>query len=141
METEQRLARYAVKARYQDLPAKPLTIARRLTLTIAGTVIAGSKAEGCEAVVDQVRRWGGAGEATVLVHGGKVPAHNAVLEHRDGARPRLLRRHDAGLHLAAVDFDGARDRRLGRLQRRSTSRRRRRMEWPQGSARCRSATV
>ena len=55
-----------------------------------GTVIAGARAEGCETVVAMAKEAGGRPEATILVHGGKVPAQQAAFVNaRDGAGPRL----------------------------------------------------
>jgi len=51
-----------------------------------GTIIGGSTTEGCETLVHQVREWGGKEEATILIYGGKVPAHNAVLVNSVMAR-------------------------------------------------------
>ena len=108
METEQRLANYVLDTEYEDLPGEPVAIARNVTLTVAGTAIAGAKAEGCEALVSQVRRWGGRKEATVLLHGGKAPAHNAAfvnsamaraLDYCDGMVP--------GLHLGSSSIPTA----------------------------------
>jgi len=108
METEQTLADYVLNTRYEELPAEPIAIAKHLTLTVAGTAIAGAKAEGCEALVNQVLRWGGSKEATILLHGGKVPAHNAAfvntvmaraLDYCDGMTP--------GLHVAASSIPTA----------------------------------
>jgi len=71
-------------------------------LNIFGTTIAGAMAEGCKALVNQIKEWGGKEEATILLHGGKVPAHNAVfinsymaraLDFDDGIRP--------GMHVGA----------------------------------------
>src|SRR3989304_3919440 len=107
METEQTLADYVLNTRYEELPAEPIAIAKHLTLTVAGTAIAGAKAEGCEALVNQVLRWGGSKEATILLHGGKVPAHNAAfvntvmaraLDYCDGMTPRLPAGSGAWIH-------------------------------------------
>ncbi|HLS97926.1 MAG TPA: MmgE/PrpD family protein [Porticoccaceae bacterium] len=80
MTPERTLAHWLVNTRYQDLPQPVVAQMKLLVKTIIGTTVAGATAEGCLAVVEQVRDWGGKGEATVLIHGGaKVPAHNAVL--------------------------------------------------------------
>lgn len=86
METERKLARYVTDTAYEDLPEKPIAVAKNVTLTVLGTTIAGANAEGCEALVRQVRRWGGRKEATILIHGGKVPAYNAALVNSAMAR-------------------------------------------------------
>ena len=86
METELRLAQYVTDAAYEDLPEKPIAIAKEVVLAVLGTTIAGANAEGCEALVRQVRQWGGRKEATILMHGGKVPAYNAALVNSAMAR-------------------------------------------------------
>lgn len=86
MKTEQALAQYVLDTKYEDLPAEPIAIAKTVALTVLGTTIAGAKAEGCEALVNQVRHWGGREEATVLLHGGKAPAHNAAFVNSFMAR-------------------------------------------------------
>jgi 2-methylcitrate dehydratase PrpD len=59
MESERLVARYVTDTAYEELPEKPVTIAREVMLTVLGTTIAGANAEGCEALVRQVRQWGG----------------------------------------------------------------------------------
>ncbi len=86
MEIESILAQYVTDTPYEDLPDQPIAIAKQVVLTILGTTLAGANAEGCEALVRQVRQWGGSKEATILVHGGKVPAYNAVLVNSAMAR-------------------------------------------------------
>ena len=86
MESERELARYVTDTAYQDLPEKPIRIAKEVILTVLGTTIAGANAEGCEALVRQARQWGGRKEATILMHGGKVPAYNAALVNSAMAR-------------------------------------------------------
>jgi 2-methylcitrate dehydratase PrpD len=58
-----------------------LTLARAKDriIDVIGCLIGGANASGCSMMVDLVREWGGKKESTILVHGGKVPAHNAAL--------------------------------------------------------------
>jgi len=86
MESERLLAQYVTDTAYEALPEKPVAIAKEVMLTVLGTTIAGANAEGCEALVRQVRKWGGRKEATILMHGGKVPAYNAALVNSAMAR-------------------------------------------------------
>mgnify|MGYP001040350427 CR=1 FL=1 len=86
METEKRLAHYISDTKYEDLPQESIDIIKNVILTVLGTIIAGSTAEGCETLVHQVREWGGKEEATILIYGGKVPAHNAALVNSVMAR-------------------------------------------------------
>ena len=99
---EEELVEYVLSAQYEDLPTGVIDSAKRMILTIAGTTIAGAMLEGCEALVDQIKGWGGREEANILLHGGKVPAHNAALvnsymaralDFDDGIRP--------GMHVGA----------------------------------------
>ncbi len=101
-EIEEKLIDYVLNTQYKEIPAEVIATAKNLTLTIMGTTIAGAMLEGCEALTNQIKGWGGKGEATILVHGGKVPAHNAALmnsymaralDFDDGIRP--------GMHVGA----------------------------------------
>lgn len=79
METEKKLAQYVSDSTYSDLPGEPVDLIKKVILAVMGTTIAGATAEGCDALLAQVREWAGKKEATILVHGGKAPACNAVL--------------------------------------------------------------
>src|SRR3546814_10816813 len=80
------LARWATQTRYEDLPSDVVAGMKLLVRTILGTAVAGSSADGCGEVIEQVRQWGGAPEATIWRHGGKVPVHAAVLANSTMAR-------------------------------------------------------
>ncbi|MBI4206145.1 MAG: MmgE/PrpD family protein [Betaproteobacteria bacterium] len=86
METEKKLAEYVSQTRFEDLPRQSVQIIKNVLLTVLGTTIAGASADGCQALVDQVREWGGKGEASILVYGGKAPAHAAALANSTMAR-------------------------------------------------------
>ncbi len=99
---ERHLAGFIVDTTYDQIPADIVQLAKVLVLTVLGTTIAGAWAEGCRAVLDLVRDWGGKKESTILIHGGKVPAQNAAfvnsymaraLDFCDGMVP--------GMHLGA----------------------------------------
>ena len=101
-EIEEKLIDYIVNTQYEDIPTEVIATAKKLTLTIMGTTIAGAMLEGCEALVEQIKGWGGKEEASILLHAGKVPAHNAALvnsymaralDSDDGIRP--------GMHVGA----------------------------------------
>jgi len=86
MESEKRLAEFVSETKFKDLPQKSVDTIKNVILTILGTTIAGATAEGCEPLVGQVKEWGGRKEATILIHGGKVPAYNAALVNSTMAR-------------------------------------------------------
>ena len=86
MESEKRLAEFVSETKFEDLPRKSIETIKNVILTILGTTIAGATAEGCEPLMGQVKEWGGKKEATILIHGGKVPAYNAALVNSTMAR-------------------------------------------------------
>ncbi len=99
---EEKLVDYICYTQHENLPTEVVNTAKNMTLTNIGTAIAGGMLEGCQSLVDQIKGWGGKEEATILLHGGKVPAHNAVfvnsymaraLDFDDGIRP--------GMHVGA----------------------------------------
>jgi 2-methylcitrate dehydratase PrpD len=86
METEQKLVQYTIDAAYDDLPRTSVDIIKNVLLTVLGTTIAGARDDGCEDFVKQAGEWGGKEEATILIYGGKVPAHNAAFVNSIMAR-------------------------------------------------------
>jgi 2-methylcitrate dehydratase PrpD len=102
METEGRLVEYVCGATYADLPPSVLEIVKNQVLTVLGTTIAGAEADGCVPLVNLYKELGGKGEATVLIHGGKVPAQVAAL--LNGVMARALDFCDAlapGAHIGS----------------------------------------
>jgi len=87
------LASHIVNTKYSDIPHPALAITKMNIIDFLGTLIAGSSAEGCEILIDLMKEWGGKEESTILIHGGKVPAHAAALCNSVMAR--------------ALDFDDA----------------------------------
>jgi len=86
MDTEKRLAAYASNTRFEDLPPEPVNTIKNVLLTVLGSTIAGATQDGCEALIDQIKEWGGRKEATILMQGGRVPAYNAALANSTMAR-------------------------------------------------------
>ncbi len=86
MEAEKRLAGFISETKYTDLPHEAIESVKNVMLNFIGTTFAGSTQEGCEALVKQVKNWGGRPESTILVYGGKVPAYNAVMANAYMAR-------------------------------------------------------
>src|SRR5512143_2647334 len=85
-DVERTLVDYILNTRYDQIPNDILDLAKVLTFTILGTTIAGAGAEGSRAMVELVKEWGGKGEATILMYGGKVPGHNAAFVNSYMAR-------------------------------------------------------
>ena len=102
MKTEDRLAEYVCGAAFADAPIDAIEVVKNQLLTVLGTTIAGASAEGCEPLVDLYRELGGKEEATILIHGGKVPAQSAALVN--GVMARALDFCDAlapGAHIGS----------------------------------------
>jgi hypothetical protein len=93
MDVEKALVDYIVHADLEGIPEGPQDTIRNMVLTVLGTIVAGSRAEGCESLVRFYREVGGSQEATIFIHGGRIPAQNAVLVNSVMAR--------------ALDFDDA----------------------------------
>ena len=109
METEKRLVEYICRTRYEDFPSEPLDTVKKMLLTVLGTALAGSTAEGCEALAAFYRGTGGRAEATVWVHGAKIPANEAAFVN--GVMARALDFCDAmapGLHIGSSAVPAAR---------------------------------
>lgn len=86
MRTEERLVHWVSTCRYVDFPASALETIKKQFLTIVGTVVAGAAEDGCEEAVRLYRELGGKREATVLIHGGQIPAHDAAFVNAVMAR-------------------------------------------------------
>jgi len=74
----QELARNVLNTEFDAFDEETVEQAKLRVIDIMGCAIGGAKAPGCQELLELIRGWGGRGEATVLVHGGKVPAHLAA---------------------------------------------------------------
>lgn len=99
---EHQLARFVHELRFEEIPAGVIDVTRHIVLAVAGTIVAGADEDG----IAQLRRLlvgqGGAPEATMLVHGGRLPARSAALVN--GTMARALDFCDAmapGLHIGS----------------------------------------
>lgn len=86
METEKKLVEYILDTNYDDLPKEPVDTIKNVILTVLGTTIAGATLDGYDMLLKQIKEWGGKEEATILIHGGRAPAHNAALVNSFMAR-------------------------------------------------------
>ena len=73
------LIKNVLETPFEAFDQPTLNRARDRIIDVVGCLIGGANASGCSMMVDLVREWGGKKESTILVHGGKVPAHNAAL--------------------------------------------------------------
>jgi 2-methylcitrate dehydratase PrpD len=79
-------AEFGQRLSYERLPEEIVDATRRLILDQLGVMLVGSAASGVDSLLAASRGWGGAGEARVLVHGDRVPAHHAALVNGTMAR-------------------------------------------------------
>ena len=86
METERQIVDFVCGTGYDDIPASARRITKDQLLAIVGTTIAGASAEGGETTANLARELGGKPEASILVHGGKVPAERAAFVNAIMAR-------------------------------------------------------
>lgn len=108
MRAEEKFVNFIINTTYDDLPSDMVDIIKKQVLTIVGTTIGGSHAEGCDVVVRMAKEIGGKPEATILVHGGKVPAPQAAFIN--GMMARALDFCDAlapGPHIGAATIASA----------------------------------
>jgi len=87
---------------FEDVPTDAMDIAKNVVLNDLGAIVGGAASEGCGTLLNLVRAWGGSEEASVLVHGGKVPAYNAALVNSAMARALDIDDHmPPGMHVGA----------------------------------------
>jgi 2-methylcitrate dehydratase PrpD len=103
METERQIVEYLSRTTYDDVPSTALKVVKEQMLAVLGTTIAGASAEGCRMVVESAWELGGKEEASILIHGGKVPAQQAAFVN--GVMGRALDFCDAlapGAHIGSA---------------------------------------
>ena len=80
------LSANVLDTRFDYFDQATLENAKSRIIDIIGCLIGGAYADGNPALIDLVKEWGGKEEATILAHGGKVPAHNAAMVNSIMAR-------------------------------------------------------
>ncbi|MCK5553340.1 MAG: MmgE/PrpD family protein, partial [Deltaproteobacteria bacterium] len=100
MGVTEKIVNYVTSLRYEDLPREVVVAAKRTIMNTLAAIIGGSGAPGVKEMAGLVRGWGGKPESTVLLHGYKVPAHEAVLVN--ASMPRAIEFDDfhfqTGIH-------------------------------------------
>jgi 2-methylcitrate dehydratase PrpD len=108
MSIEHDLVRFVCRTVYDDLKPETLGTIKNQLRSVLGTTIAGSTQAGCRTLVDFYLSQGGKEEATILIHGGRVPAQAAALVN--GVMARALDFDDAlapGVHIGASTVPAA----------------------------------
>jgi 2-methylcitrate dehydratase PrpD len=72
------IAEYAASLQLRDIPASAIAATKKDLIDTLATTIAGASAPGVGEMLDLFGEWGGNGQATVLVHGRRVTAHDAA---------------------------------------------------------------
>lgn len=72
------MARHLASLRYEDLDDATVAATKRLVLDTVGAGVAAVGEDGCVEMLDLVREWGGAEQATVIGDGARVPLQHAV---------------------------------------------------------------
>lgn len=83
---------------FENFDQAKLENAKYRIIDVLGCVISGANATGNLALIDLVKAWGGREEATILVHGGKAPAHNVALVNSVMARSYDFEATQAGVN-------------------------------------------
>jgi 2-methylcitrate dehydratase PrpD len=71
-------ARHIKNTTYDSFEKETVAQAKNRIIDIMGCTIGGANAPGNSILLDLIKEWKGKKEATILVHGIKVPAHNAA---------------------------------------------------------------
>jgi len=79
MSITEELVRNVIQTEFDNFHPEDIAKARERIVDVVGCLIAGVNAPGCSMLFDLMREWGGKEESSILVHGVKVPAHNAAM--------------------------------------------------------------
>lgn len=74
-----RITHHLTTARFEDLPAADVELAKWRVLDVIGCAFGGASIDGNLELLELLQTWGGAPQATVIGHGGRLPVHHAAL--------------------------------------------------------------
>ncbi len=80
------LVKNVLETPFENFDPDEVDRARAKLIDVVGCIIGGANAPGCSMLIDLMWEWGGKKEGTILVHGFKVPLHNAALVNSVMAR-------------------------------------------------------
>jgi len=107
MSSEKSLASFINNVKYSDLDEVTIHTVKRQMAALCGALIAGSGTS-VASVADFVSDMGGKPEATVLIRGGKVPAHQAAFANSAMGRALDIEDHiSPGAHIGAAVIPAA----------------------------------
>lgn len=73
------ITEHLTSARFEDIPADAVELAKWRVLDVLGCAFGGATIDGNLELLDLLQEWGGAPQATVFGHGGRLPVHHAAL--------------------------------------------------------------
>ncbi len=73
------LTRHILESRFEQIDEPSIANAKNRLIDVAGCVAAGAAAPGNLPLINLIKDFGGKEEATILIHGVRVPAHNAAM--------------------------------------------------------------
>ena len=82
----EKLLHNILETRFEDIDQDAVAHAKNRIIDTMGCLIGGADGPGNRELIDLVLNWGGKKEATILLNGGKVPAHNAAMVNSIMAR-------------------------------------------------------
>jgi 2-methylcitrate dehydratase PrpD len=75
----EKLSANVLNTQFEDFDQETLDHAKNRIKDVIGCLIGGANADGNAALTNLVKDWGGKEEASILIHGGKVPAHHSAM--------------------------------------------------------------
>lgn len=79
MTLERKIADYVHTATFDEIPEAPLKTIKNMVLDVLGATLAGAEEDGVKTLREFYTGMKGKEEATILIHGGKLPAQDAAL--------------------------------------------------------------
>jgi 2-methylcitrate dehydratase PrpD len=86
MEIEKKVVDYVHSTTFSEIPKEAVKIVKNMVLDVIGTSTAGAGEGGVDALREFYVGLGGKKEATILIHGEKIPAHDAAFVNSVMAR-------------------------------------------------------
>lgn len=108
LKMEEALVKFICNTRYEDLPRDTVHTVKLQLIALYGATIAGTNSDGCKEIADYIRGIGGKEEASVLMHGGKVPAQAAAFANSVMGRALDICDHiGPGVHIGSAVIPAA----------------------------------
>jgi len=86
MGSAEQLANHVVQLQYDDLPQEVIEHCKNEIIDVLGCMIAANEEPGIGIILDLLRQYGGREDATVAVHGGKLPVESTAMINGTMAR-------------------------------------------------------